>query len=103
MIPRAIEPQLRRLAAQFPVITITGPRQSGKTTLARNYFKEFDYVNLEEPETRAYAQEDPKGFLGDHPAPLIIDEVQRVPELLRRGGADGAVCPHRQSSAETES
>ena len=64
MIPRAIEPQLRRLAAQFPVITITGPRQSGKTTLARNYFKEFDYVNLEEPETRAYAQEDPKGFLG---------------------------------------
>ena len=82
MIPRAIEPQLRRLAAQFPVITITGPRQSGKTTLARNYFKEFDYVNLEEPETRAYAQEDPKGFLGDHPAPLIIDEVQRVPELL---------------------
>lgn len=83
MISRAIEPQLRRLAAQFPVITITGPRQSGKTTLARNYFKEFDYVNLEEPETRAYAQEDPKGFLGDHPAPLIIDEVQRVPELLR--------------------
>ena len=82
MIPRAIEPPLRRLAAQFPVITITGPRQSGKTTLARNYFKEFDYVNLEEPETRAYAQEDPKGFLGDHPAPLIIDEVQRVPELL---------------------
>ena len=82
MIPRAIEPQLRRLTAQFPVITITGPRQSGKTTLARNYFKEFEYVNLEEPETRAYAQEDPKGFLGDHPAPLIIDEVQRVPELL---------------------
>ena len=82
MIPRVIEPQLRRLTAQFPVITITGPRQSGKTTLARNYFKEFEYVNLEEPETRAYAQEDPKGFLGDHPAPLIIDEVQRVPELL---------------------
>lgn len=51
MIPRAIEPQLRRLTAQFPVITITGPRQSGKTTLARNYFKEFEYVNLEEPET----------------------------------------------------
>jgi len=82
MIPRLIEPQLRRLAAQFPVITITGPRQSGKTTLAQYYFKNCDYVNLEEPEIRAYAEEDPKGFLADHPAPLIIDEVQRVPALL---------------------
>ena len=60
-------------------------------------------MNLEEPETRTYAQEDPKGFLGDHPAPLIIDEVQRVPELLSYIQVDGAVRPHRQSSAETES
>ena len=82
MIQRSIEPQLQRLAAQFPVITITGPRQSGKTTLAQHYFKDYDYVNLEDPEIRAYATEDPKGFLADHQAPLIIDEVQRVPELL---------------------
>ena len=82
MIQRSIEPQLQRLAAQFPVITITGPRQSGKTTLAQHYFKDYDYVNLEDPEIRAYAIEDPKGFLADHQAPLIIDEVQRVPELL---------------------
>ena len=82
MIQRFIEPQLQRLAAQFPVITITGPRQSGKTTLAQHHFKNYDYVNLEEPEIRTYATEDPKGFLADHPAPLIIDEVQRVPELL---------------------
>ena len=82
MIQRSIEPQLQRLAAQFPVITITGPRQSGKTTLAQHYFKDYDYVNLEDPEIRAYATEDPKGFLADHSAPLIIDEVQRVPELL---------------------
>ena len=82
MIQRFIEVQLRRLAAQFPVITITGPRQSGKTTLAQHYFKNYDYVNLEDPEVRAYAAEDPKGFLADHPSPLIIDEVQRVPELL---------------------
>ena len=82
MIQRFIEVQLQRLAAQFPVITITGPRQSGKTTLAQHYFKDYDYVNLEDPEIRAYATEDPKGFLADHPAPLIIDEVQRVPELL---------------------
>lgn len=82
MIQRFIEPQLRRLTAQFPVITIIGPRQSGKTTLAQHHFKEYDYVNLEEPESRAYAIEDTKGFLADHPAPLIIDEVQRVPSLL---------------------
>ena len=82
MIKRSIEVQLQRLAAQFPVITITGPRQSGKTTLAQHYFKDYDYVNLEEPEIRAYAAEDPKGFLADHPSPLIIDEVQRVPSLL---------------------
>lgn len=82
MIRRFIEPQLQRLAAQFPVITITGPRQSGKTTLAQHHFSGYDYVNLEEPEIRTYATEDPKGFLADHPAPLIIDEVQRVPTLL---------------------
>ena len=82
MIQRFIESQLPRLAAQFPVITITDPRQSGKTTLAQHYFKGYDYVNLEDLEIRAYAAEDPKGFLADHPAPLIIDEVQRVPSLL---------------------
>ena len=82
MIQRFIEPQLQRLAAQFPVITVTGPRQSGKTTLVQHHFTGYDYVNLEEPEIRTYAIEDPKGFLADHPAPLIIDEVQRVPLLL---------------------
>ena len=82
MIQRKIEPLLRRLASQFPVVTITGPRQSGKTTLAQYCFRSYDYVNLEEPEVRNYAIEDPKGFLADHPAPLILDEVQRVPALL---------------------
>ena len=82
MIRRMIEPQLGRLAAQFPVVTISGPRQSGKTTLVQNYFKNHEYVNLEEPEIRNYAESDPKGFLADHPAPVIFDEVQRVPQLL---------------------
>ena len=82
MIRRMIEPQLGRLAAQFPVVTISGPRQSGKTTLVQNYFKNHEYVNLEEPEIRNYAESDPKGFLTDHPAPVIFDEVQRVPQLL---------------------
>ena len=67
MIQRFIEVQLQRLAVQFPIITITGPRQSGKTTLAQHYFKNYDYVNLEYPEVRAYATEDPKGSLADHP------------------------------------
>ncbi len=82
MIKRAIEPQLDRLAKQFPVITIIGPRQSGKTTLAQSHFPDYDYVNLEDLEARSYAQEDPKGFLSDHHAPVILDEIQRVPELL---------------------
>ncbi len=82
MIPRMIEPELDRLARQFPVITITGPRQSGKTTLAQSHFPDYDYVNLEDLEARSYAVEDPKGFLSDHRAPVILDEIQRVPELL---------------------
>lgn len=82
MIARLIESQLPKLATQFPVITIIGPRQSGKTTLAQSYFKDYDYVNLEEPEVRTYASEDPKGFLADHQVPVIFDEIQRVPELL---------------------
>lgn len=82
MIRRAIESQLARLAAQFPVITVSGPRQSGKTTLVQNHFGNYEYVNLEEPEIRSYAEDDPKGFLADHPAPVIFDEVQRVPQLL---------------------
>ena len=82
MIHRTIETQLAKLAKQFPVITITGPRQSGKTTLAQHFFASHEYINLEEPEFRRYAEEDPKGFLADHPAPVILDEIQRVPELL---------------------
>lgn len=82
MIPRKIQNELELLAKQFPVVTITGPRQSGKTTLAQLQFPDYDYVNLEELEVRNYATEDPKGFLLDHPAPVILDEIQRVPELL---------------------
>ncbi len=82
MIKRNIANQLDRLALQFPVITITGPRQSGKTTLAQMHFPDYEYVNLEDLEARQYAQEDPKGFLNDHPNPVIFDEIQQVPELL---------------------
>jgi len=66
----------------YPVLTITGPRQSGKTTLARLLRPETRYVSLEDPDIRAFATEDPRGFLADTGDEAIIDEVQRVPDLL---------------------
>ncbi len=82
MIQRAAEKYLAKLAKYYPVITIIGPRQSGKTTLAQSFFKEANYVNLENLASRKLAIEDPEEFLRRYPAPLIIDEVQRAPELL---------------------
>lgn len=82
MIKRKIQAELALLAEQYSVITITGPRQSGKTTLARMQFPDYHYVNLEEPETRQLAEKDAKEFLKRYPAPVIIDEIQRLPMLL---------------------
>ncbi|GAB1418615.1 ATP-binding protein [Bacteroidales bacterium] len=82
MITRKIQPTLLALASSYPVVTITGPRQSGKTTLARMAFPGYTYCNLEHPETRMLAQQDPQSFFAQYPTPLIIDEIQRVPELL---------------------
>jgi hypothetical protein len=83
-IPRDIAPYAKSLAAQFPVLSIQGPRQSGKTTLARALFPDYGYVNLEHPDLRAEAEADGSSFMRLHPAPLIIDEAQRVPSLLSR-------------------
>jgi hypothetical protein len=82
LIPRDAEPLLRRLAGEYPVVAITGPRQSGKTTLARQVFDDRPYRNLERPDLRQFASEDPRGFLAELPEGGLIDEVQRVPELL---------------------
>lgn len=82
MIKRKISPVLHKLAGQFRVVTITGPRQCGKTTLVRMEFPDYGYVNLEDPEQRAMAKTDAREFLRLHPPPVIIDEVQRVPQLL---------------------
>ena len=82
MIPRAATPTLERLAKGFPVIVISGPRQSGKTTLAKTVFSHKTYVSLENPDERAFAQEDPKRFLQRFPDGAVLDEVQRCPELL---------------------
>ncbi|ADH86096.1 ATP-binding protein [Desulfurivibrio alkaliphilus] len=81
MIPRILQPILKKLAGQYPVVTVTGPRQSGKTTLCRAVFPDYAYVNLEMPDLREFARTDPRGFLASHPKGLILDEVQRVPEL----------------------
>ena len=82
MIPREIAKIVLTKAAQMPVVVLTGPRQSGKTTLAKALFPEYDYVNLEFPDTRAQAIDDPRLFLTAHKNGLVIDEIQRVPELF---------------------
>lgn len=82
MIRRTIEQEFRKLAGQYPVVTVTGPRQSGKTTLCRQVFKNLEYVNLEFPDTRSFAREDPRGFLAQFSQGVVLDEIQRVPDLL---------------------
>ena len=82
MIPRAAASLLDEVRVGYPVITITGPRQSGKTTLARAAFPEKPYVSLESPDEREFAATDPRGFLARWPEGAILDEVQHVPALL---------------------
>jgi predicted AAA+ superfamily ATPase len=82
LIPRQILSELQTLLGEYPVVTILGPRQAGKTTLGRAFLKGFGYANLEDPESREIARSDPKAFLGNLPKRVIIDEIQRVPELL---------------------
>jgi len=82
MIARDIMARVCELAKTFPVVTIEGPRQSGKTTLAKMAFPTYNYANLEDTATRRLAEKDPRGFIEKFPAPAIIDEIQRVPELL---------------------
>jgi uncharacterized protein len=81
MISRNITPLLLELARQYPVVTITGPRQSGKTTLVKNLFPNKPYVTLEDPDVRRFATEDSRGFLNSFSQGAILDEIQRVPEL----------------------
>lgn len=82
MIPRKLSPVLEKAADQFPVVTLLGPRQSGKTTLVRALFPDHVYINLENPQTRTFYGEDPKSLLRDGKEKLIIDEAQREPEIL---------------------
>lgn len=82
LIKRTVENILQALSAKYPVVTITGPRQSGKTTLCRKVFDHKPYANLESPDIRQFAIEDPKAFLAQYPDGAIIDEIQRAPDLV---------------------
>lgn len=82
MFPRKIKHELKNLSNQYPVVTVIGPRQSGKTTLVKSEFPDKPYVNLEAPDTRELALIDPRGFLERFPKGAILDEVQRAPHLL---------------------
>ena len=82
-IERQIEPLLRRRAATRPIVVLTGARQTGKTSLMKRLFPDYNYVSLDLPSEAEQAQEDPTTFIYRHPPPVIIDEVQYAPELFR--------------------
>jgi predicted AAA+ superfamily ATPase len=82
LLHRDIEMTVLSLAAHYPVVTITGPRQSGKTILVKKLFAEKQYINLENPDQREFAKQDPRAFLNRLPEGAILDEIQRTPDLL---------------------
>src|SRR4030042_6015126 len=81
-IPRIIEKEALKLAENYPVLTITGPRQSGKTTLARHLFRDLPYFSFENPDTRSFVLNDPRKFLSRLTNGAVLDEVQHVPEII---------------------
>lgn len=97
MFERFLSPTLLRLAAGFPIVAVTGPRQSGKTTLVRRVFPDKAYVSLEDPAERAFAAEDPRGFLARFSGGAIFDEAQRWPDLFSylQGMVDAERSPGR--------
>ena len=82
LVERDLAGRLRDAASKWPAVTLTGPRQSGKTTLCRSVFADYAYVSLESPDTRQFATEDPRGFLASLTGGAIIDEIQREPDLV---------------------
>ena len=82
LITRKMSAVLKEKSAQYPIVTITGPRQSGKTTLSKMTFPGYEYISLEKPDVRRRAQNDPNSFFENFKNKVIVDEIQRVPELL---------------------
>lgn len=81
-VKRNITKQIEIQTSKFPIIAVTGPRQSGKTTLLKNIFHDYRYVSLENPDVKAFATDDPNGFLNEYNDKVIFDEVQKVPSLF---------------------
>lgn len=82
MINREITSKVLDMIGHYPVVTITGPRQSGKTTLCKEVFKDFEYINIEDPITLQLINDDPRTFFDVHSKHIIIDEIQNAPKLL---------------------
>ncbi len=82
MYKRSAEHTIKNLSRSYSIVAVTGPRQSGKTTLVRSTFRKKKYISLEDPDQLAFAKEDPKGFLTQDPSGLLIDEIQNQPELF---------------------
>jgi predicted AAA+ superfamily ATPase len=82
LVSRDIISAIRRISPKYPILALTGPRQSGKTTLLKNLFPDYRYISLENPDNRNFAESDPNGFLKEFDTHVIFDEVQRVPELF---------------------
>ena len=97
MIPRVAADTLKGLAGGYPAVAVTGPRQSGKTSLVRAVFPDLPYVSLEDPDEREHAVDDPRGFLHRFPDGAVLDEVQRTPQLFSylQGILDGDPTPGR--------
>ena len=82
MIPRLLKTELQTQLEEYPAVTVLGPRQAGKTTLVQQALPDYEYINLEIPDIRHFALEDPKAFLKQYLGKVILDEIQRAPELL---------------------
>ncbi|MCU4175722.1 ATP-binding protein [Carboxylicivirga sp. N1Y90] len=82
VIKRKIAASIRNMLSKYPVIALTGPRQAGKTTVLKNAFADYRYINLENPDNRHFAESDPNAFLAQFSSKVILDEVQRVPSLF---------------------
>lgn len=82
MLKRTLEQKILQLREQYPVLSLTGPRQSGKTTLLKSIYSDLPYVTLEDLDMRHFAINDPKGFLSNYPKGAVFDEVQNVPDLF---------------------
>ncbi len=102
LITRTLHSKIQALRSQFPVLTLTGPRQSGKTTLLRGVYSDLPYVTLEDIDNRLYATEDPRGFLANYPTGAVLDEVQRTPDLFSylQGVVDRGGCHFALSGSE---